>query len=265
MTELQSKLVEMLGWFHEFCNENGITYYAIAGTALGAVRHGGFIPWDDDIDIGLPRKEYNKLIQLLENKDLGNYVIEKPLDNKDYVYHFSKLYNKRTILIENTRYKAKRGIYIDIFPLDGVGNNYIESKKYVKKIGRKLDWISCKTCAINGRRKWYKNLAILLSRSIPELIFGWKRTIKKVTLICEKNSFDDKKYVSNLEGKKIIPKEYFGQPKIMKFENIYVNVPTNVEGYLELMYGDYMKLPSKENQKSLHDYLFLDLTKSYID
>jgi lipopolysaccharide cholinephosphotransferase len=84
MTELQSRLLEMLKWFHSFCMENNIKYYALGGTALGAIRHNGFIPWDDDIDVGMPREEYNKLIFLMSKKNENTqYEIEVPLQNKN--------------------------------------------------------------------------------------------------------------------------------------------------------------------------------------
>ena len=78
MTDMQTKLIEMLEWLHSFCVENNIKYYAIGGTLLGAVRHNGFIPWDDDIDIGMPRNEYNRFIKCMENTCQSKYVLETP-------------------------------------------------------------------------------------------------------------------------------------------------------------------------------------------
>ncbi|MDE6558154.1 MAG: LicD family protein, partial [Clostridia bacterium] len=87
MSELQQRLLDMLKWFHAFCVEHNLRYYALGGTLLGAVRHKGFIPWDDDIDVGMPRKDYNRFIKLMKNAD-GQSVfrLETPLENKDFVY-----------------------------------------------------------------------------------------------------------------------------------------------------------------------------------
>lgn len=267
MTELQSKLVEMLEWFHEFCKENNIKYYALGGTALGAIRHNGFIPWDDDVDVGLPRKDYDKLIALMKGKRIKNYILEQPLENKDFVYPYCKIYDTETTLIENTRYKTRRGIYLDIFPLDGVGDSYQESINNFKKVERKINWISAKTCSLNKNKKMFRNIAILFARCVPEFICGWRKTFTKVDEMCRSKSFDDCKYIVNYAGnwreREICEKKTFGESKLCKFENIEICIPNNSHDYLTKMYGDYMKFPPKEKQKTHHDYLYLDLYKGY--
>ena len=91
MNEMQSKLLDMMKWFHGYCEENGLRYYALGGTALGAVRHGGFIPWDDDLDVGMPRADYDRMISLCEN-GTGNtrYRIEAPGQIRVFIYQFCK-------------------------------------------------------------------------------------------------------------------------------------------------------------------------------
>ena len=85
LTELQKRLLKILEWFHSFCIDNELRYYIVAGTVIGAVRHHGFIPWDDDIDVGMPRKDYNRLMELLD-KEVGNYYLETPFsDNREYI------------------------------------------------------------------------------------------------------------------------------------------------------------------------------------
>ena len=101
---IQLKLLEMFKWYHEFCVDNNLKYYALGGTMLGAIRHKGFIPWDDDIDVGMPRDDYNKFIELTCNKKFGKYIVESIYDNNpDYYYGYSKLYDTSTTLIEKTR------------------------------------------------------------------------------------------------------------------------------------------------------------------
>ena len=117
MNEMQTRLREMMQSFHGFCVKHNLRYYLVAGTCLGAVRHKGFIPWDDDIDVGMPRADYNRFIELVKTEKMGeNYAVEDPLENDDYIYAFAKMYDTSTTLIENTANKLKRGIYIDIFP-----------------------------------------------------------------------------------------------------------------------------------------------------
>ena len=123
MTELQNRLLIMLKWFHEFCVEHNLRYFALGGTLLGAIRHKGFIPWDDDIDVGMPRADYNKLMELSDQIQ-SPYVLETPQSPaKDFIYAYCKLFNTDTTLIEKRKKNMKRVIYIDIFPLDGLGND----------------------------------------------------------------------------------------------------------------------------------------------
>ena len=122
--ELKKKLIDMLKWFHNFCVANNIRYYVLGGTMLGAVRHHGIIPWDDDIDVGVVSDDYLKLEGLFSHTKQTRYKFEGPsTEASDYYYSFSKLYDTSTTLIENTKYRIKRGVYIDIFPLVGMGNN----------------------------------------------------------------------------------------------------------------------------------------------
>ena len=147
--EIQLKLLDMLHWFHDFCVSHGLRYYALGGTMLGAVRHCGFIPWDDDLDVGMPRQDYETLKDLLTGFSDQRYILETPNSTApDYNYCYSKLYDTGTTLVENTRYKTRRGISMDVFPLDGIGNSEQESKEYFRKIDRKFNLIIAHTTGI---------------------------------------------------------------------------------------------------------------------
>ena len=269
MNQLQSRLLDIFKWFHQFCKENDLTYYAIAGTTLGAVRHQGFIPWDDDIDVALPRADYDKLLSLMEGKTFGKYILEKPLQNKDFVYGISKIYDTTTTVVEPTRYNTKRGIYLDIFPLDGIGNDFEQSANDYMKIKKKMNWVSAKTCAIRKDRKGYKNLAIVFARCIPEFICGWRKTAKKIDDKLRQKKFEDYDYVVNAYGdyrtKEICKREIYGTPKLVKFEDAFIYVPEKVEEYLTGVYGDFMTPPPVEKQVSHHGFVHLDLEKSYLE
>ena len=266
MTDMQSKLLEMLKYFHKFCVEHDLRYFALGGTLLGAVRHKGFIPWDDDIDIGLPRKDYEKLIAL-SSEIASPFLLEKPLINKDFVYQYCKLYDTTTTLVENTRYKPKRGIYLDIFPLDGIGNTIEESWRNFKIINKKNSYIMTKICAWSKHRKFYKNLAIVISPCLP--FPRWRKVLQKLDDICKSRNFDEYEFVANLYGnwheKEIAKKEWFGMPMLYDFEDIQIYGLQDADSYLTAIYGDYMQLPSIENQKSHHNYIYIDINKSYLD
>ena len=263
MTDIQQKLYNMLEWFHNFCADNGIRYFLIGGTLLGAVRHKGFIPWDDDIDVGLPRSDYNRLAELMANVD-GQYILEKPLQNKDFVYPFFKLYDVTTTLVEHTRYNTKRGLYLDIFPLDGVGNTREEAHKTFNKAFKKRKLILTKVCAISGHRKFYKNAAIIAGRCIP---FSWQKRMKSFIALCAEKDYDSYKYIANLSGnwgeREISEREWMGVPTLYEFENGMFYGPQDADKYLTAVYGNYMKLPPKEKQISHHDYVYIDINTPY--
>ena len=270
MTELQEKLLPILEWFHEFCAQNDLRYYALGGTALGAVRHGGFIPWDDDIDVGMPRLDYERFMQLTANKTFAEkYVCEFPLVTKKYYYAFAKIYDITTTLIENKRHKQKKGVYIDVFPLDGLGDSEQDALTHFKAIDSIFNRYNAKTCAIRKERSFYKNLAIIAMRCIPEFIYGTDKLMQKLESKRKEFDYDNSEFICNTVGawheKEIAKKAVFGSPKTMQFENAFVNVPEDTDAYLSKMYGDYMIPPPVEKQKSHHDYLYLDLNKGYLD
>ena len=97
MNGLQVKMLEMMSWYHELCEKNNLRYYVVGGTALGAIRHKGFIPWDDDIDVGMPRSDYEKFKELVATADIGTrYRVEFPSEKKDFVYRMREIAGFRT-------------------------------------------------------------------------------------------------------------------------------------------------------------------------
>lgn len=270
MNKQQEKLVDMLSWFHNFCTQNNLRYYIIAGTMLGAIRHGGFIPWDDDIDVGMPRKDYEKLRELSKKISTARYLFEYPsMENREYPYLIAKLYDVQTTLIEKKRYPIKRGIYIDIFPLDGIGNNMEEAERNYKPFYRNFQLHLMITSSFLKRRSLKKNLAVFVGRVISPLFVNRHKLSKKIDNICKRFDFDNSKLVCNLLGgaglKGIVPQDYFGTPTLIQFENIYVYGLENPDLYLKSMYGNYMALPPVEKQVSLHDALECNLNQSFLD
>ncbi len=265
MTTLQLKMLDMISYFHDFCYKHNIRYYVVGGTALGAARHNGFIPWDDDVDVGVPRSDYERLKKLTQNQTFGNYIFEYPSNDKTFVYPYGKLYDSSTTLIESTRYKTKRGIFIDIFPLDGIGNTYEESVSNYKTIDRKVKILSTKICAWRKGRKFYKNICMILMRHLP-----WnneKKLRAQISQMSQVHSFEDCLYVANCVGnwheKEIIKREWLGKPTLIQFEGIQVYCPEKTDEYLSAVYGNWRQLPPKEKQISHHDYIYLDLNTPY--
>ena len=270
MNDLQLKMLDMMSWYHKLCEENNLRYYVVGGTALGAIRHKGFIPWDDDIDVGMPRADYEKFRELSSKLSAGSrYAIEFPSNKKDFVYPYGKVYDTATTLIEHTRYKTKRGIFIDVFPLDGLGDDKEEALRSFEAIDAKYNLLATEVCALRKERGWYKNLAIIIARCIPPFILNSRKLIRQIEELSKKRDFDSCEYVANAVGnwhkKEIMRREWLGTPTLYEFESIKVYGPENYHEYLTQLYGDYMKLPPKEKQVSHHDYLYFNVEKSYLE
>ena len=226
-SDLQKKLIPMLKWFHEFCVEHQLKYYALGGTMLGIARHQGFIPWDDDIDLGMPRNDYNRFIELCKGKRFGDYCLETiDTDNNDFFYGYSKIYDVTTTLVESARVDIKRGIYLDLFPLDGLSDSKEEAINYFNSIYRRYQFLLSRTCSYNKKRAFYKNLAVAIARLIPNCVIDNKKLMRSIDDLCRRRDFDSYKYVANILGnwgtREIVLRSSLGNPVLYQFENIMV-------------------------------------------
>lgn len=267
-SELRLKLLEMMKWFHGFCLDNHIRYYAIGGTLLGAVRHGGFIPWDDDMDIGVPRKDYERLINLMGDKINYKYILESTNSKaKEYIYPHSKLFDTMTTVIENTKTPIKRGLSIDIFPLDGIGNSVLDVKRNFKEIKFLLNLHTACSIKFKKNRSLKKNVIVLLMMPVSKVL-NVKSLGKKIDMKCRKYDFDDSLFCGNLVGryreKEIVKREVFGNPTLYKFENIEIFGVEKYDDYLSHIYGNWRELPPLEKRISMHNILYSNLSESYL-
>ncbi len=266
---IHNKLLEMFKDFHDFCVENDLKYYMIGGTMLGAFRHKGFIPWDDDIDVGMPREDYDKFISLAD-KFPNKYIVEDATDdNKDYKILYAKVFDKSSTIIERSRTPMKRGLFLDVFPLDGLGDDKEKGIKYYKKVSKWVTLENMTTCAFRKGRKWYKNVAVFLGRIISPLFISERKINKKFRKLASKYSFYGSDIIANFAGawgvKEVMPKSYFGEPTLYDFENIKTYGVEDADKYLTNVYGDYMKLPPVEKRVTHHDYIEFNLDKSYLE
>ena len=269
LTLLQAKLLESLKWFDSFCKQNNLRYYAIGGTMLGAMRHQGFIPWDDDIDLGMPRADYEKL-RTLSKTLTGRFVIESyDSEAEDFIYPFTKLYDTSTTLVEHSRKDVVRGVYIDIFPIDGIGDSKEESFANYRYFKQLYQLQAVITSAVRKGRSPMKNAAVVICRLIPKFMVNQRRLRIKMNNICLKYDYDQSKFGGNLFGaywdKEIIDLSLFGIPKYYQFEDMMIAGPEKADAYLTHIYSDWRKLPPLEKRVSHHDFVFLDLNNSYID
>ncbi len=268
--EIKKVQIDMLEAFHNFCNENGIRYFLDAGSLLGAIRHDGFIPWDDDIDLGMPRVDYDKVIELGKNGFGGHYRI---MTASEGIYPFAKVVDTRTLMIEfpNT-HRNKIGIYIDLFPKDGVKDF---SKKWYKK---------CKKVEFLGICYWFNKLSIYSwknSKNIFKKIIAWfgrtfitekmrYKPLNKLEKLARELPFDDAPYCATIVAggmKNCVPTSCLNKYELHKFESLMVNIPVGYDEYLRKLYshinnGDYMQLPPVEKRvKHDNEAYFLNETE----
>lgn len=255
--ELKAIELDILVSFDSICKKYNLTYYLAYGTLLGAVRHKGFIPWDDDIDVFMPRPDYDKLISIVGNMLIdGKYELQTPV-TKDYIYPFAKLSDIRTRVIEKWMLTNILGVYIDIFPLDGVPAEMSTFNDTTKRL-LNYHYLLCLTSRHMKMRKsiWMTIVSCLLY--YPLRVLGYKRWINKIVGLASAIGFDKSEYVGNLSIDTYIKKERylredFGKPELIEFEGKYFYAPHDSDAILSTTYGDYMKLPPVEQRVKKHE------------
>lgn len=241
--ELHVILLDMAKAFHAICEEEGIPYYMIGGTLLGAVRHKGFIPWDDDMDFGVPRSYYDRLKDVLCEKLPDCYSVLTE-DDGIVASGFFKIVDNRTIQSHQWDEDSEKqfGVNIDIFPLDRVKN------KWKRKLIDILLKIQGYKLFDATERPFLKRVAA----RIVKFLFFWQKRDGMTTFIEKYLVEKDGSFITNNYGiygsRETVPADYFGKPTTMVFEDTQLCGVEKPHDYLSSIYGEYMKLPPKEKQ-----------------
>lgn len=265
MNDLQKVELELLKVFIEICEKLNLNYFLVCGSALGAARHGGFIPWDDDMDVGMYRKDYNKFMELAPALLPEGIFLQNYKTDPQFPQVFAKLRNSNTTYIEKSmsHLHINHGIYIDIFPLDGYPDRPDEQKKlvYLKSL-----YVRQLTCACSLP----KTLKGKLSVSAFRLLGYHKRTAKiaeKYESYISQYPVENSKIICNhgtwYKQRDFISAEFYGKGTDIICEGIKVRVPEKLEEYLTALYGDWRTPPPLEKQKGHHYYEICDVEKSY--
>lgn len=251
--ELKLLQLDILKTVHDFCNENQIRYSLAYGTLLGAIRHNGYIPWDDDIDIIMSRPDYNRFIKGF-NSFSKIYKVISPEINLNFYAPYANVYDNRTLLKETHLDNGDfLGIKIDIFPIDGVFPNSImySIQKRCISVLNSLRSIKVEHRYSNHSYKYYskrKLVSIIPMRLIQKLI----------VYISQLQHFENADYARNIvfESKNVpcIQKEIYEKMFLHKFEEYQFYVLEEFDTVLRGSYGDYMKLPPKELRVPHHNF-----------
>lgn len=276
MTPLQEKLLELLKEFIRVCEENNLTYFACAGTTIGAVRHKGFIPWDDDIDVMMPRPDFEKLTKLKNPFSDKKYFLQNYRSDHCYILNYAKLRDSSTTYIENF-YAAQRinhGVWIDIFPIDGRSRRKKPNRFLARLQGLRF-WANVYLCYPYAFRRKIRAKTFFIDIILnlfaflffPFNIFLYRN--RYVDWWSKRIKYDEATYVGIIGdyyiNHAIWPKEWTDDKIMMKFEDIEVAIPKEYDKYLTYIYGDYMTPPPNNKQVGHHHDKGFSLEVGYKD
>ena len=258
INELKNIQLEILKHVDKFCSEHNIKYFLSGGSVIGAVRHKGFIPWDDDIDIMMLREDYNFFVQEYYKHDNSRYCLYCHTIYSDYPYPFAKIDDSKTVMQEEIEGCYPMGVHIDVFPID----NMPEDKQLQKKIYRIFSFwmalMNLKRLPVLRRRGIVKNLILFIAH-----IFLYFLSFKKIVRCMDANARKYEKIETSLCGvavwgygiKEINNKNNYEKSILVEFEGIKLPIPIGYDNYLSNVYGNYMQLPPIEKRNSHHNFI----------
>lgn len=271
--ELKNIELEILKDVSAFCEEHHLRYYLAGGTLIGAIRHKGFIPWDDDIDLIMPRPDYIKFVNTYNNREDSHYRVNSMYNVSNWYSAFAEVEDRRTVKRYNSfNIAGEYGVNIDIFPTDGAPEDEGERKRFwfINNILTRILTLSFQSFKMSkhfsDQDTSYTKIRTLIRTSIKFLAIPFARCTRILNLneIVTKRAMKYKVDTSTYIGVSTFP--HYGYKecvhgasylKITKrpFENLMLNTPDNYDEYLSNLYGDYMKIPPKEKQVTHHDFI----------
>lgn len=253
LKEIREGQLEILRHVAAYCKGKDLTYFLCGGSLIGAVRHQGYIPWDDDIDIMMPRPDYEKFVREFNVSGLSLFDIDT---DTTYTLPFVKVGSNETV-IEGKNYlkNLNIGVNIDIFPIDGFPEQSDLQLKKIKKLRIYINLLKTKNLQIE--KKWSISKKIIFGMFRPiSMVFSNKFLINKINYIAKRDEFIHSEYagiaVWGYGEKEICKRSWFDGHKLLPFEKDSFYAPVGTEQYLETVYGDFMKLPPESERVSNH-------------
>ena len=258
--DLQQRLIPIMETLFRVCAEHNLRCYLWAGTFLGAVRHKGFIPWDDDVDLGMPRPDYDILMAHASEWVPAPYEIIGPHVTLDCPHRFAKIIDSSTTLLERPDFLYPEGIYVDIMPIDGMTSDEAERHRHMKAFRRakKMLFFSSRDPYKHGRglQAW---LGVLYQKLFPQT-----KSQDRIQKIMRKYKFDDCDMTVEYDfnERAILPKSIYAETKMYEFEGRQFPGVADYDAYLGHIYGDYMTPPPPE-KRAQHKFYYLDFNMPY--
>lgn len=252
LDEIKGIELRILTAFRDYCNEHKLAYFISNGTLLGAVKYGGFIPWDDDIDVLMPRRDYDRFLS--EYKDNEEYTLFSKERGAHYQYPFAKLCRNGTLKLENDVQQDKKGIDIDIIPLDGMGNVLVFAKLRAAASNCMIKMLCLSLNEDFYSRSRFKRAVYSICRIVGRSDFIHKTYERMV-----RPRYKDSRYVGNLiwavyGAKEVMPARLFSTMTEVSFEGKIFSAPIGYDLYLRSLYGDYKKDPPPDKCVTHHEF-----------
>ena len=261
LKEIHHGTLKIMDRIDEICNQLEINYFLMFGSLIGAIRHNGFIPWDDDLDIMMIRDDYEKLLKYFRDNKMNLYPLKLfSSEMENYPYMISRISDIDYKLIVENEESFGIGLFVDVYPIDGVGN----SMREVKCIAKKVKYLAS-LCYLSTRQKCIKDNTKSIIRLIlkyPSFLFskvrGKKYFKNRINEYIGKHKYEECQYVGctswlvDME-KEVFPKEWVESTTYASFEAHKFKIPEHYHEILTQIYGDYMKLPP-ENERIAHHY-----------
>ncbi|MBR2295705.1 MAG: LicD family protein [Clostridiales bacterium] len=262
LRRVQLKEMEIMDAFVKVCEEEGLKYFAVGGTLIGVIRHKGFIPWDDDMDFAMPRKDYDRFLEYASRKLPERFKISH-FTTEEGVYFYPLKITDTSVKVTEQRLEGRGDsscLSVDVFPIDGFPDGALGRLIYKFRYYWRRMMIGF--CNVDILRQDVK-------RSLPEkMLIGFARTFKlnkRMNLKKQLMKYDkffkstkdrDCRLIGDISGRygfrEFVDKEIFGEGITMQFEDRMIRVPSHPEDYLTCIYGDFMTLPPEEKRQASH-------------
>ena len=261
--EIHKGTREIIKKLSEICDMLGVEYYVTWGSLIGAVRHKGFIPWDDDFDVIMMRPDYDKFLDYCEKNEKALYPFK--IFNRDvcpeYPYTISRFEDMRYKAVYDNIIEYDSGMFIDIYPFDGAGTDEEQTRKKLERkrnlLAKFVAWSIRKEYTKSESNNFIFNIAKYIAFSISHLI-GKDYFLDQYEKLKDTYSFEDSTLVGCLcwgKGIYVFDKSLFEKSILVPFEDIMVKIPIGYEAILRQTYGDYMELPEEEERVATHEYM----------